>query len=126
MDILYYKDNLEFDTATIPAVNSSIIARQSPFHNCQNFSIASFNCLLASGSKDYLKTATNFLVNVRDKWGKNYCVIDISDPVYNRLKDIIKLSNFKVEFIVEAPYENYNGSDMILCILNLEKLTLIE
>lgn len=123
MNIIYTTDFRNYTFAKAKSCDS--VAYSGPFGNCQNFVINNFRNLLSFNGGD-LKHINNFLYNVSNTWTRMYCVIDINEEVYEELKEIVNSKKLNVEFIVESPYENANGSSMVLCILDLSKLKLIE
>ena len=123
MNIIYTTDFRNYTFAEEKSCNS--VAYSGPFGNCQNFVINDFRNLLFFNGGD-LKHINNFLYNVSNTWTRMYCVIDINEEVYEKLKEIVNNKKLNVEFIVESPYKNANGSSMVLCILDLSKLKLIE
>ncbi len=123
MDIIYITDFRNYKFATVEGCYS--VAYSGPFGNCQNFVINNFRSLLSFNGGD-LKHINNFLYNVSNTWERLYCVIDIEEEVYEELKEIVNSKKLNVEFIVESPYENANGTSMVLCILNLSELKPIE
>lgn len=95
------------------------------FGNCQNFTIRYFNELLVL-YKNSPKLLSECLYKIYTKFSRPYCVIDINKNVYEDLKNTIKENNLKIKFVVDTPYINANGSNMVICILDLSELEIIE
>lgn len=101
-------------------------AYMGSFGNCQNFTICAFEELLYNDSDEAVEDTRDFFLFVKERQTKNFVVIDIRFPVYARLKSVIDPKKFNVSFVVETPYENYNGTQMALCILDISKLRQIK
>ena len=116
MEILWGSDDYDYRVAT--TTDKNVKAYEGAFGNCQNFVINNFQDLLFLGPSEL----THFLCEVCKNWGRLYCIIDITDDTYDNLKKIIHQKSINIEFVVESAYENANGSDMVLCILDLTNL----
>lgn len=95
------------------------------FGNCQNFTVCGFEDLLYGECIEAVEDTNNFLYHISKDQGKGYVVIDIRKSVYERLQAAMHHPRFNVSFVVQTPYDNYNGTKMVLCILNLGKIELM-
>lgn len=110
-------------------------AYSGSFGNCQNFTVNNFCYFLEDNSNDddielsdqeLARSLNNFLYFVSRTCNKFFAVIDINEWVYETLKEWITDYKLEITLIVETPYTNNNGSEMYICILNLNNLKAIE
>lgn len=90
--------------------DTHIFVHQSPFRNCQTFSIGEAGSLLSFPDEDIV-TTVNYIRKITQK---DQMIIDVYDNSYN--KKIEALFNI----VGKLPYINLTGNSMVIYLLRLK------
>ena len=103
--------------------NPSIVITQSPFYNCQIYTIGGFANLI----EDYYISneigVKKTLELIQETVGKSRLVIDITN--YNRYTSVVE-DIFKDDIVFKQEYRNNTGSDMVMYMLRTEPIGYVE
>ena len=89
----------------------AITVAESPFHNCQTYTIGSTNDILMMGKEKALK----IFQYINDVIEKNQMLVDVNKEYLPNLKEIFNID----DFIFIQEYENFTGSQMVMCLINV-------
>jgi hypothetical protein len=87
---------------------------ESPFSNCQSFTIGNFISLFNRVNKDDLK---EIIYKLQEITGRPQFVIDIRSGLLNKVIESLK----DYTTIQAMNYTSTNGSEMTLCLIQLKK-----
>jgi hypothetical protein len=114
---IYYTDDIGEER------NTDIKIVSSPFANCQSFSIIKVCHFVDLINLNYTnKDIIDLFCDIYNKIGKLQFVIDVREEKSNRILEVFAHITHK---IYSLPYINYNGSHMILHIIQLDRMKLI-
>lgn len=102
---------------------------QSPFANCQLFTMGAVNRIINSSRpiEQKIDILNEHLLFAYNRWRKPYCLMDLNNNVYNELindyinKDLID-NKINASVVISIDYLNANDHSMNLVLLNISKI----